>query len=534
MISSSLRWRSLRVSLWASASEHAHGVVHRDVKPDNILLEASGGRALVTDFGIAQAGGGQGLTGSTEILGTAEFMSPEQASGEAVDGRSDMYALGIVGHYMLTGELPFQGSTVAATLAKQLTQEAPALATVAPEVPKKLSQAMDRCLAKDPEERFQSGEELAGALTDSLAVRREVPVALRLFSEQNQESTVLIWGMGFAAILFVIMYATFIVDEGFSTSVVVAGSLGLAGLGAVPLAMLTRMARRLLRSGYGREELVLSLRGDVDERCQELASEYGGRSRVSQWASRISMGGVATFVAGIAAFAVVPYTLETLALNVIGVGAITLTAGWAVAAMTHKVGGVVPGERWLKFWEGLLGRGIFKLGKVRLGSVASTGATYGHTEMAIGMAADRLFEGLPKDVQKSFSELPDVVQKLGRDADKMRSRIKDLDALIAQTESEEALGTSGRIAASPGLADKRDSLADDLCGARDAADARLTEVVAALETIRLELLRLHAGAGSVETMTADLSSARKLSHDIEGVLDGARELEKLLGSSESQ
>ena len=126
MISSSSRWRSLRVSLWASASEHAHGVVHRDVKPDNILLEASGGRALVTDFGIAQAGGGQGLTGSTEILGTAEFMSPEQASGEAVDGRSDMYALGIVGHYMLTGELPFQGSTVAATLAKQLTQEAPA------------------------------------------------------------------------------------------------------------------------------------------------------------------------------------------------------------------------------------------------------------------------------------------------------------------------------------------------------------------------------------------------------------------------
>lgn len=127
------------------------------------------------------------------------------------------------------------------------------------------------------------------------------------------------------------------------------------------------------------------------------------------------------------------------------------------------------------------------------------------------MAADRLFDELPKDVQKSFAELPDVVRTLEQDADRVRSRIKELDALIAQIETEEALGKSGRVAASAGVADKRDSLADDLRNARDAADARLTEVVAALETIRLELLRMHAGAGSVESMTADLLRTRAVS-----------------------
>jgi len=522
--------RILREVAWALSYAHAQGVVHRDIKPDNILLEAAGGRALVTDFGIARAEESQGLTGVTEILGTAEFMSPEQAGGEAVDGRSDLYSLGVVGHYVLSGKLPIQGSSVAATLAKQLTQEAPALATVAPEVPKNLSQAMDRCLAKNPEERFQGGEELADALTSSLTVRREVPVPLRVFTEQNRESTVLIWAMGFAGILTVLMFATLAADDGFHNTTLVAASLSLAALAAVPVSVLTRMSRRLLRSGYGREEFVLSLRSDVEERRKDLVSEYGSRSRVSLWAGRIAIGGVVTFAAAIASLSLIPFVWWDLVGGVMGVSGITLTVAGIVAGVTHKGGGLVPGERWLKFWEGPLGRGLFKLAKYRLGSVASTGAAYGPTEMALSIAADRLYDKLPKDVQKSFSELPDVVGALEQDADRIRSRINELDALIVQIEREEAPGRSGRVAALPGVADKRNSLADDLRTARDAAEARLSEVVAALETIRLELLRLHAGAGSVESMTADLTSARELSEDIEHLLEGGREVEKLLGS----
>src|SRR5256886_1703333 len=93
----------------ALAYAHAHGVVHRDVKPDNILLDALSGRALVSDFGIARVGSGSGTTGPREVVGTAAFMSPEQASGGEVDARSDLYSLGVVGYYALSGCLPFDG-----------------------------------------------------------------------------------------------------------------------------------------------------------------------------------------------------------------------------------------------------------------------------------------------------------------------------------------------------------------------------------------------------------------------------------------
>ena len=156
--------RVLREVAWALAYAHAQGVVHRDIKPANILLEAGSGRALVTDFGIAHVSDAPALTSGAEVMGTAEFMSPEQAAGEPVDGRSDLYALGVVGYYMLSGGVPFSGSTVAATLAKHITQAAAPLSTVAPEVPAALSRAIDRCLAKDPAARFDGGEQLAEAL----------------------------------------------------------------------------------------------------------------------------------------------------------------------------------------------------------------------------------------------------------------------------------------------------------------------------------------------------------------------------------
>src|SRR5437764_12492972 len=95
--------RVLREVAWALAYAHGRGIVHRDVKPDNILLEAHTGRALVTDFGIAHGGGDSGVTAPGKIMGTAHFMSPEQAAGESIDGRSDIYALGVVGYLAVSG-----------------------------------------------------------------------------------------------------------------------------------------------------------------------------------------------------------------------------------------------------------------------------------------------------------------------------------------------------------------------------------------------------------------------------------------------
>ncbi|MBC7895289.1 MAG: serine/threonine protein kinase, partial [Cytophagaceae bacterium] len=117
--------RVMREVAWALAYAHGRGLVHRDVKPDNILLEAGSGRALVTDFGIAHDGGDPALdTDPGKVMGTAHFMSPEQAAGQPIDGRSDIYALGVVGYMSVSGRLPFESPNLPALLLRQATEEA--------------------------------------------------------------------------------------------------------------------------------------------------------------------------------------------------------------------------------------------------------------------------------------------------------------------------------------------------------------------------------------------------------------------------
>jgi hypothetical protein len=156
--------RILREVSWALAYAHARGIVHRDVKPDNILLERSSGKAIVTDFGIARADFNPSLTQDGLVLGTVHYMSPEQSSGDALDGRSDLYALGCVGFLALSGRLPFEGQSPQSILIAHATKEPPSLRSVAPQVPAPLAAVIDQCLRKAPADRFATGEELAEAL----------------------------------------------------------------------------------------------------------------------------------------------------------------------------------------------------------------------------------------------------------------------------------------------------------------------------------------------------------------------------------
>jgi len=160
---------------------HAMGIIHRDIKPDNILLEGTRRRVMVTDFGIAkalsQASPGT-LTGTGIAIGTPHYMSPEQAAGEReIDARSDLYALGVVAFEMATGELPFHAPTVPGILMKQISEVPPDIKRMRPDMPDDLAASIMRCLEKDPTARWPTAESLVRALESRTGGPYHPPVA---------------------------------------------------------------------------------------------------------------------------------------------------------------------------------------------------------------------------------------------------------------------------------------------------------------------------------------------------------------------
>jgi len=146
---------------------HRHGVVHRDIKPANILMTArdtyGSERPRITDFGVAKLISGE-ITKTGQLLGTPEFMPPEQFTGQPIDGRTDLFSLGVILYWMAAGEHPFPGETVVAVSYKVVHTEPIPPARLNPAIPKRLEHVILKCLAKSPTERYQSGEELAQEL----------------------------------------------------------------------------------------------------------------------------------------------------------------------------------------------------------------------------------------------------------------------------------------------------------------------------------------------------------------------------------
>jgi eukaryotic-like serine/threonine-protein kinase len=505
--------RILREVAWALAYAHAQGVIHRDIKPANILLERGTERAMVTDFGIARLAHASGDV-EGEVLGTPEYMSPEQASGDALDGRSDLYSLGVVGFFALSGRLPFTGPSAQAFMAQHVTRPAPAVSSVARGVPTPLARAIDQCLQKDPSQRPATGEALADALVPTLAKREDVPVPVRVFIDRRRALA-----MVTAPIIVNTMTINVLIElmhHGTPPAykIAVAATVSAASI-ALPLVILLRRLRTVLRLGYGTDDIANGLHASYERRREEFQYEFGTTPSLRERLSKIAAAGGFAGAAAVGALV----STHVLFFPAVAIGVLALDAGIVGTVLTLKWRRLRQGtgSRLARFWDARIGQKLAAISGYKLG--LRTIPADRPTELAISVSAEALFANFPKEMRESLGDVPAALRALELHARAARARIDELDATIEQAMHSPAPGAS---------TERQDALVDDLRARRAAAEARRAEIVSAMENVRLNLLRLQAGVGSVESVTQDLDAAQAIGEGATRLLEGVREVEEAI------
>ena len=370
---------------------HARGIVHRDVKPDNILMDRRTGRALLSDFGIAHRSPRSARTGllgrpsapGGMVVGTAAFMSPEQAIGDAVDSRSDIYSLGVVAYYALAGRLPFNAGTDEAMLAMHVTEPAPPLATLAPRVPPRLAQVVDRCLAKERWARFPDAAALVRAVGDAVGASA-APLAVRAFLVRSThlEAPALIHTVVTGVGLLPATVNAWLSPGGWPMRAIT--TLALVSAVVAPVVIGVVRVRRLLAAGHGHADLIAALAARQARRREELAFVYGSGptsfERTLGWLARAAVAAAVAAVAAESGTITVPLALVPLLPAIALGGAVTalLAAVLARARTEHRTDPI--GERSFRFWRSSLGRALFRIASLRPMRSASIVSVLGNLE----------------------------------------------------------------------------------------------------------------------------------------------------------
>jgi eukaryotic-like serine/threonine-protein kinase len=534
--------RVLREVAWALAYAHGAGIVHRDVSAENILLERGSERALVTDFGIASAADASALTSDGRVMGNAHYVSPEQAAGEPVDSRSDLYSLGVVGYYALTGRLPFDGETSADVVNQHLTTTAPAITTVASSVPPRLAAAVERCLHKLPIRRYRNAESFAEAIDLAFEHAKEIPAPLRVWLSQGQkELPARLAFVGMGAMVGVILASDVTYGPTLSLQFIrwfLVPFVPLVGLSFVPTYF---RLRRVLGEGYHVDDLHAAMREHQLALAEELEYERRQSSPLLKKLMRIlfggSIGGVA--LAGTMLFQFRTYMqahrfgshLSYLAdfsreSELIIYGTMFVSLAGATISGVPLIGEFVRlhlanrlTTRAIAFWKGKWGARIARLAS--LGLKKADRPALGMpllTEVALGRATDHLFEALPKASRRELGALPETVRRLEHDAGRLRESIIKADDQLAIFER----GGAALVDA------ERERVAEELRASRQLASERLATTVAALESIRLDLLRLQMGSAGIESVTASLDAARRVGEQIAESIAAQAAVEQLL------
>jgi eukaryotic-like serine/threonine-protein kinase len=494
--------RVLREIGWALAYAHVRGIVHRDVKPDNILLERGANRALVSDFGIAGAVLADASADASYVRGTAHFLSPEQAMGEPTDGRSDIYSLGVVGYFALTGRLPFDGATTTQVMAAHIARRAKPMQSFSPGLPRKLASAVERCLEKDRDRRWPTGEAFAEAVDAAFEQPREIPAPLRVWLSKERDASTLrvLSTLVFVGPLTVLIKHNPLVGA-------LAGTAGALVINFAPQAI---HVRRLLRQGFTLSDMRIALRTHIARRREEIELDpaftpIGQRTLRITAVTGLGIAAVATTL--LAANIVTGGPVAQL-LSVVDALAGAVGLGCAVGSLFSKPRGAWLrnyGKRRLSFWDGKWGERLTRIAGIGLArGVPASSALAQHTEVALGRATDALFEALPKKMRRELKDVPATVRRLEADASALRESLEKFDDLLARGDDE------------------------SLRGRRDHAAEQLAQTVTALENIRLGLLRLQLGSAPVAQVTEALEAASRIGGEIDYALDAEHEIGDML------
>jgi len=488
--------RIIQEVAWALGYAHGRGIVHRDIKSDNILIEHGTARTYVTDFGIARRNDGAALTREGDVLGTAQFMSPEQAAGEAIDGRSDIYALGVVAYFALTGRVPFDAPTIQATLAMHLTQLPPPLATLRADLPRPLVDAVDRCLAKERTARFQSAEELAEALNALVLPTADIAPLVRNWLRVAEQWMVVVWVVGINALVLAVLAPSL---------VGIIALLAATSLVGLSFDLVTK-TRQLQREGYTHEDIRIASLLERQLRERELQSVLGDsaararrRSTVTRGTGVALLGGVVIVMASILKRRI-PTMPRLLVLGLGWAGIVAFTVGLMLAVTnsarvqrTNLLYYTAVWRRWLGRWLfGVAGLGLRRAPVVAARDVRSL----------LADVAD--FASAPE--RAAVEEALALFTRLEERAADLLSKERQLDQAIAEVGAPPSLPPP--LATS--LLQRRSAGYEQLRAAREEAVQGRAHVQLAADNLRIQLLRLRTHTGTIGDLQPDLVAARRL------------------------
>ncbi len=513
--------RVLRETGWALAYAHAHGVVHRDLTPANILLEHRSGRTLLADFGIARL---HTEIETTPLFGTPGYLAPEVIRGEPADARSDLYALGAVGYLALSGRAPLTAESPAQLLACHLVQSPPQLAPIARGASRRLVEAVERCLAKDPDARPADVGALLALLERPPQAVAVAPALRTWFTRWERIRSAYALATPLLAMQSWLLVQGYF-DSGQTALLTAALVTTLFSLTALPVGahLLFEAAeqRRLRRVGFGLADIRAALphwRAEmVRERKREGLAPLSGRVI---W--DLTMLGVLTIFVSLV---IVWPNLErwNVADAVIVRSAIVwMLSGVYFATLTGiGIGFLLPGHRprpdgWInalkeRFWRSRLAGWFARVAITGQREIERASSTlHRNTELVLGLALDDIWKVLPAALREGLDDVPTLAHALQQSA----AELRELADRLRESDRALAAGSAEQVETSHAL---------------EAIETRHRDAVTALERIRLELLRLVATRARTGELADQLREARALETVLKRESHAHRDVHRLLG-----